>query len=175
MYNRPPASWMCPLEWKCILFLFFFFLMYCCIFHEEEEEPVWWLDQKLLLRNLGRCCSPKPSRRSKQPASSPRELCSSWLFWASLCSSRLVSQNWPQRCLESLMRGGRGGWGGTQSAGSLWLPAIGLPAWHIAAHEFAETVLQRELKLLPLSPSLSSLSELHWSLEFLRMGSYKDN
>lgn len=61
-------------------------------------------DQKLLPRKQRRRGSLKSKRRGKQSHDSARAVCSSWLFWASLCSSRLVSHGWPQRCLEGLMR-----------------------------------------------------------------------
>lgn len=52
--------------------------------------------------------SKNPTEGAKQSHKSAWEVCSSWLFWVSLCSSRLVSHGWPQRCLESLRRGRRG-------------------------------------------------------------------
>lgn len=72
------------------------------------EGPAWWLHHKLLPTNQRRSSSLKSNRRGKQSHNSAREVCSSWLFWASLCcSSRLVSHGWPQCCLERLRRGGR--------------------------------------------------------------------
>lgn len=138
-----------------------FFYIFSVFFVKKKKKCQFggWIRKEPEERDATR--SPKSNRRSKQSHSWAWEVCSSWLFWASLCSSRLVSHYWPQRCLESLMRGGEGG---PQSASSLWQPAIRLPAWHIAANEFAETVLQRVLTPLSLYLFVSSARDLHLSL-----------
>lgn len=74
-----------------------------CRLKGKKRALAWQREEKILLQGTREDKALwKIQQKGKRSHNSTWQLCSSWLCWASLCSSWLLSRGWPQRCLGSL-------------------------------------------------------------------------